>query len=146
MSQRLAAGSFASSAGRVRTQAARGRPQADPTLRDADIDAVRRQITAVCSDFTDDFDPELIPAYTPDRKDDPVVHTALLADATWLIADDTKHIRTQPDGITEYRLPGSDRRVSAMTLSRFLDHLSDIDLDHVESSLLEVAFRPLLRG
>jgi hypothetical protein len=33
-----------------------------------------------------------------------------------------------------------------MTLSRFLDHLSDIDLDHVESSLLEVAFRPLLRG
>ena len=93
-------------------------PRLDPTLRDADIDAVRRQITAVCSDFTDDFDPELIPAHTPDRKDDPVVHTALLADATWLIADDTKHICTQPDGITEYRLPGSDRRVSAMTFSR----------------------------
>lgn len=81
-------------------------PRLDPTLREADIDSVRRQITAVCAEVTDDFDPELIPAYTTDRNDDPVVHTALLADATWLIADDTKHICTQPDAITEYRLPG----------------------------------------
>ena len=57
-------------------------PKLDPTLREADIDTVRRQITAVCAEVTDDFDPELIPAYTTDRNDDPVVHTALLADAT----------------------------------------------------------------
>jgi len=118
-------------------------PRLDPTLREADIEVVRRQIAAVCVDVTKDFDPELIPAYTSDRKDDPVIHTALLADANWLIADDTKHICTQPEGATEYQLPGTDRRVSAVTFSRFLDHLSDIDLDQVDPGLLEVAFRPL---
>jgi predicted nucleic acid-binding protein len=118
-------------------------PRLDPTLREGDIDSVRRQITAVCAEVTDDFDPELIPAYTTDRNDDPVVHTALLADAIWLIADDTKHICTQPDAITDYRLPGTDRRVSAVTFSRFLDHLADVDLDHVDPTLLQVAFRPL---
>lgn len=117
-------------------------PRLDPTLREADIDTVRQQITAVCADVTNDFDPELIPAYTTDRKDDPVIHTALLADATWLISDDIKHICTQPEGITEYRLPGTDRRVSAVTFSRFLDHLADVDLDQVDPSLLQVVFRP----
>ena len=116
-------------------------PRLDPTLRGEDIDVVRRQIAAACVEVTNDFDPELIPAYTADRKDDPVIHTALLADATWLIADDTKHISTQPEGITEYRLPGTDRRVSAVTFSRFLDHLADVDLDQVDPSLLEVAYR-----
>lgn len=118
-------------------------PKLNPTLREADIDAVRQQIAAVCVAVTEDFDPELIPSYTPDRKDDPVIHTALLADASWLIADDTKHICTQPDGSTEYQMPGTDRRVSAVTFSRFLDHLTDIDLDQVDPSLLEVAFAPL---
>jgi predicted nucleic acid-binding protein len=116
-------------------------PRLDPTLREADIDAVRQQIAAVCVDVTEEFDPELIPAYTSDRKDDPVVHTALLADASWLIADDTKHICTESGGSTEYQLPDTDRRISAVTFSRFLDHLTDIDLDQVDPSLLEVAFR-----
>jgi hypothetical protein len=115
-------------------------PRLDPTLRDSDIEAVRRQIHAVCSDITDDFDPDLIPVYTTDRNDDPVVHTALLADATWLIADDTKHISTDPTGFTEYQLPGSDRRVCALTFSRFLERLTDVDLDDVDPSLIEIAF------
>ncbi|MGA8355606.1 MAG: PIN domain-containing protein [Solirubrobacteraceae bacterium] len=119
-------------------------PRLDPTMRERDIDAVRRQITAICVDVTDDFDPRLIPPYTTDRNDDPVVHTALLADATWLISDDTKHICTQPD-LTEYQLPGTDRRVSTVTFSRFLDHLSEVDLDHVDPRLLQVAFQPLER-
>jgi|HubBroStandDraft_1064217.scaffolds.fasta_scaffold336048_1 predicted nucleic acid-binding protein len=118
-------------------------PRLDPSLSDANIDVVRQQIAAICVEVTEDFDPELIPAYTHDRKDDPVIHTALLADASWLIADDTKHISTQPDGATEYQLPGTDRRVTAVTFSRFLDRLSDVDLDQVDPSLLEVAFRPL---
>lgn len=121
-------------------------PKLDPTLREADIDVVRRQIAAVCVDVTKDFDPELIPSYTSDRKDDPVIHTALLADAHWLIADDTKHICTQPEGSTEYQLPGTDRRISAVTVSRFLEYLSDVDLDHVDPGLLEVVFRPLGSG
>ncbi len=60
-------------------------PRLAPTLREADIDVVRQQIAAVCVDVTEDFDPGLIPSYTSDRKDDPVVHTALLADASRLI-------------------------------------------------------------
>lgn len=116
-------------------------PRLDPSLREENIDVVRRQIGAVCVYVTEDFDPELIPAYTSDRNDDPVIHTALLADATWLIADDMKHICTQREGATDYQLPGTDRGVSAVTFSRFLDHLSDIDLDQVDPSLLEVAFR-----
>lgn len=116
-------------------------PGLDPTLREEDIDVARRQIAAACAEITDDFDPALIPAYTTDRKDDPVIHTALLADATWLIADDTKHISTQPEGTTEYRLPGTDRRVSAVTFSRFLEHLADVDLDQIDPSLLQVAFQ-----
>jgi predicted nucleic acid-binding protein len=118
-------------------------PRLAPELSDAQIDIVRQQIAAVCVDVTEDFDPQLIPAYTSDRNDDPVVHTALLADAAWLIADDTKHICTQPDGVTEYELQGTGRRIGALTFSCFLHHLSDIDLDHVDPGLLELAFRPL---
>lgn len=118
-------------------------PKLDPTLREADIDTLRYQITALCVETTDDFDPDLIPTYTTDRNDDPVIHTALLADATWLIADDTKHICTQPQAITEYRLPGTDRRVNAVTFSRFLDHLADVDLDHVDPTLLQIVLQPL---
>lgn len=118
-------------------------PKLDPTLREADINTLRHQITALCAETTDDFDPDLIPVYTRDPYDDPVIHTALLADATWLIADDTKHICTQPEAITEYRLLGTDRRVNAVTFRRFLDHLTDIDLDHVDPTLLQIALKPL---
>ncbi len=117
-------------------------PRLDPTLREADIEALRRQIEIVCTDMTEDFDPEQIPHYTADRKDDPVVHTALLADAVWLISDDRKHISTETDGITEYRLPDTERRVSALTFNRFLE-LTEIDLGEVDPGLLEVAWRPL---
>jgi hypothetical protein len=125
-----------------RSRCLRGQAEAGPQPERREHRHRGQQIAAVCAEVTEDFDPELIPAYTPDRKDDPVIHTALLADASWLIADDTKHICTQPEGTTEYQLPGTDRRVSAVTFSRFLDHLSDIDLDHVDPGLLEVAFRP----
>jgi predicted nucleic acid-binding protein len=118
-------------------------PKLDQALRPNGIEVVRRQIESVCADMTEDFDPTKIPRYTADRDDDPVVHTALLADATWLIADDRRHISTDPHGITEYELPGSERRVSAVTFSRFLEHLTDIDLDHVDPGLLAVAFGPL---
>lgn len=114
----------------------------DPNLRPTDIETIRRQIEAVCVDMTDDFDPAAIPIYTTDRNDDPVVHTALLADATWLIADDKKHISTDSNGITEYQIPGTTHRVSALTFSRFLDQLSEVDLDDVDPSLIQAAFAP----
>jgi predicted nucleic acid-binding protein len=117
-------------------------PKLNPNLRPTDIETIRRQIEAVCVDMTDDFDPEQVPTYTADRKDDPVIHTALLADATWLIADDKRHISTDPTGITEYQLPGTAHRVSALTFSNFLDQLSEVDLDEVDPSLIQSAFGP----
>jgi predicted nucleic acid-binding protein len=117
-------------------------PRLDPDLRPTDMEMSRRQIEAVCVDMTDDFDPELIPTYTADRKDDPVIHTALLADATCLIADDKKHISTDPTGITEYQLPGTAHRVSALTFGNFLDQLSEVDLDEVDPSLIQSVFGP----
>ncbi|MGH2879966.1 MAG: PIN domain-containing protein [Solirubrobacteraceae bacterium] len=118
-------------------------PKLDPALRPTDVETACRQIQSVCVEMTDDFDPATISRYTTDRSDDPVVHTALLANATWLIADDRKHISTDPDGITEYQSPGGETRVSAITFSRFLDHLTDIDLDHIDPALIAVAFAPL---
>lgn len=114
----------------------------NPSLNEKGIEIARRQIEIVCADVTEDFDPTTIPRYTADRKDDAIVHTALLADATWLIADDRKHISIDPDGPTEYALPDSDRRVAAVTFSRFLEHLTDVDLDHVDPNLLAEAFTP----
>jgi hypothetical protein len=114
----------------------------NPALQLHDLEIARRQIDSVCADITEDFDPAVIPQYTADRKDDAVVHTALLADAIWLIADDRKHISTDPGGITEYRLPDSDRHVSAITFSRFLEHLTEVDLDHVDPALIADAFAP----
>ncbi len=121
-------------------------PKLDPTLHEQDIQMLRRQIEIVCTDITDDFDPTQIPTYTSDRDDDPVVHTALLADAVWLISDDRKHIATTPDGATEYELPESDRRVSAITFSRFVEHVIEIDLGEIDPALIALAFRPINAG
>jgi predicted nucleic acid-binding protein len=104
-------------------------PKLNPAQRPHDVEIARLQIESVCAETTEDFDPAAIARYTTDRNDDPVVHTALLANATWLIADDRKHISTDPDATTEYRLPDSDRHVYAITFSHFLDHLTEIDLD-----------------
>lgn len=120
-------------------------PRLDPSLGPERIEVARRQLEIVCAEMTDSFQPGEIPHYTGDRDDDPIVHTALLADATWLIADDRRHIATSPDGIVEYQLPASDRHVSAVTFSTFLTHLTDIDLDEVDPSLLALAFAPLAR-
>ncbi len=114
----------------------------DPKLTDAEIETARRVITSLCTDMTADFDPDQIPGYTVDRGDDAFVHTALLADATWLIAD-ARHIAADRSGVTEYRQPGSERMVSAVMFSHFLEHLTDVDLDDVEPDLLHAALRPI---
>ena len=45
-------------------------PRLDPTLSEADIDTVRHQITAVCAEVTDDFDPAAHPRlhHRPQRR------------------------------------------------------------------------------
>lgn len=115
-------------------------PRLDSTLDAHAIEVARRQLEVACADVTDDFKAAEIPRYTADRNDDPIVHTALLADAAWLIADDRKHIATNPDGITEYQLPSDERHVCAITFSGFLERLTDVDLDEVDPGLLTAAF------
>jgi predicted nucleic acid-binding protein len=123
-------------------------PLINPDVRAAHVPLLRRQIEAVCVETTDDFDPDEIPEYTPDRKDDPFVHTALLADATWLIADDKKHISREPEGTFEYRDADSGRQVSAMTFDHFAEtHLDQFDFDAVDGSWLGAAYGQLgIRG
>jgi hypothetical protein len=70
----------------------------------------------VCADVTESFDPTTIPSYTADCN---------------------------PQGTIEYELPGSVQRVRAVTFSAFLDNLTDVDLDHVDTGLLTVACAPV---
>lgn len=118
-------------------------PRLASTLDAHAIEIARRQLEIACAEVTEDFQSTAIPRYTSDRNDDPIVHTALLADAAWLIADDRKHIATNPDGVTEYHLPGTERRICAITFSNFLARLTDVDLDHIDPSLLATAFRAM---
>ena len=116
----------------------------NPDVRAEHIPLFRRQVEAACVDITNDFEVGDIPNYTPDRDDDPVVHTALLADATWLVADDKKHISREPGGTFEYRDDESGRHVSAMTFDYFAaTHLSHFDFDRIDGSWLGLAYAQL---
>jgi len=115
-------------------------PKLDPALDAHRIEIASAQLQAACATITDSFDPTLIPRYSTDRDDDAIIHTALLANAAWLISDDRKHISTNPDGITEYHLPDHERHISAVTFSTFTDLLTDVDLDHIDPTLLATAF------
>ena len=53
-----------------------------PALRDVDVPKLRRQVEAICAAGSPPFDPRDAPALTRDPKDDPIVYTALLGDAT----------------------------------------------------------------
>ena len=63
----------------------------DPNLDASDARLLRRQMEVICVGASPPFPPELIPAFTPDPDDDPIVYGALLAYADYLISDD-KHI------------------------------------------------------
>ncbi len=66
----------------------------DPDLREEDVQRLRRQFEAVCVVAAPAFDPADVPVLTADRKDDPILYTALVADADLLIADDSTSCRT----------------------------------------------------
>jgi predicted nucleic acid-binding protein len=117
-------------------------PNLNPDVRADHVPLFRRQIEAVCFDLVD-FDPAAIPRYTPDRDDDPIVHTALLADAVFLIADD-KHIAPDAEDVFEYTLPQLDRTVMAMRFNRFVEHhLDGFAFDDIDGSWLGLAYHQL---
>jgi hypothetical protein len=61
----------------------------NPSVRDTDIQPLRRQVEAICVAGSSSFNPEDPPPFTRDRKDDPIVYTALLSRADYLISDIT---------------------------------------------------------
>lgn len=89
-----------------------------------------------------------IPPYTEgrDEKDDPIIHTAVLARAEWILSQDKKHIALTHKRPTEYVDPESGRVHLAVRLSFFLSkvicsgyHFDEDNLREIDGSLLNIA-------
>lgn len=114
-------------------------PRLSPTLRPADVPALRRQLEALCVAASPPFEARTSPALTRDPEDDPIVYGALLADADFVISDD-RHI--VPDGI-EHHYEHEGRSLTAMTFARMMErffHPADIDFDEIDGAWLAVAY------
>jgi predicted nucleic acid-binding protein len=111
-----------------------------PTLTDDDIPMLRRQMEAVCVAGTSPIstvDP--IPAFTHDPKDDPIVLTALLADADLLISDDKDIVPDRERSLYEH----ADHSVVAVSFNTLMtDHLGplDVDWDSIDGAWLGQAY------
>lgn len=111
----------------------------NPTIRESDIAPLRRQLEAICAIGPQPFDVTHTPALTRDRKDDPIVYTALLADADYLVSDD-RHI--VPDG-SEHHYEHDGHNVLAVTFNRLLtSHFepADLDWDDIDGRWLAYAY------
>lgn len=108
----------------------------DPRLNAGDARLLRRQMEAICVAAAPPFPPELIPAFTADADDDPIVYGALVAGADYLVSDD-KHI-VPHDEPREYE--HEDRRLLAVTFDYLVsDLMPDIDWDEIDGGLLAEA-------
>jgi predicted nucleic acid-binding protein len=98
----------------------------NPNVRETDVGPLRRQLQAICAAGSPPFDPLQAPILTRDRQDDPIVYTALLAEADYLISDDRDIV---PDR-HEHHYEHEDHHVLAVTFNRFLAaYFEPIDLD-----------------
>jgi predicted nucleic acid-binding protein len=98
----------------------------NPNVRDTDIPPLRRRLEAICVAGSPSFNPEDSPSFTRDRNDDPMVYTALLSRADYLISDDRDIV---PDG-SEHLYEYDERQVLAVTFNRFVTtYFEPIDLD-----------------
>lgn len=85
------------------------------------------------------FDAGASPALTRDPQDDPIVYSALLADADFLISDDRDIV---PDGIEHY-YEHEERAVTAMTFERMMDRFFaavDVDFTEIDGAWLGLAY------
>jgi predicted nucleic acid-binding protein len=98
----------------------------NPNVRDTDIPPLRRRLEAICVAGSPSFNPEDSPSFTRDRNDNPMVYTALLGRADYLISDDRDIV---PDG-SEHLYEYDERHVLAVTFNRFVTtYFEPIDLD-----------------
>jgi predicted nucleic acid-binding protein len=109
----------------------------DPHLREEDIPLLRRQMEAVCVIAAPPFADSAVPALTADPKDDPILYTALVADADLLISSDKHLVPDRKEELWEHEAG----TVLALTFETLLaDRLSGVDWDEIDGSWLALAY------
>jgi predicted nucleic acid-binding protein len=111
----------------------------NPNVRDTDIQQLRHEAEAVCVVESPSFNPEDTPSLTRDRKDDPIVYTALLGEADYIISDDHDIV---PDG-SEHAYEHDEHHVLAVTFNRFITTYfepADLDWGAIDGRWLRFAF------
>lgn len=112
----------------------------DPDLAHA---AVASAAAVSSAQIVEGFDD--VPHYTEgrDRKDDPIIHTAVLAGAEWILSQDKKHIALDHRKPTVYTDPHTRQEHKAVSLGYFLNdvlcsgvHFNIDDLKSIDGSLL----------
>lgn len=109
----------------------------DPRLREDDIPLLRRQMEAVCVIAAPPFADSDVPALTADPKDDPILYTALVADADLLISGDKHLVPNRKEELSEHEAG----TVLALTFERLLfDRLGGVDWDQIDGSWLALDY------
>jgi predicted nucleic acid-binding protein len=111
----------------------------NPSVRDTDIQPLRRRVGAICVAGSPSFNPDDLPSFTRDRKDDPIVYTALLGEADYLISDDRDIV---PDG-SEQAYEHDEHKILAVTFNRFVTTYfepTDLDWGAIDGRWLRHAF------
>jgi predicted nucleic acid-binding protein len=111
----------------------------NPDVRDTDVQPLRRQVEAICVADTPPFNPDEAPLLTRDRKDDPIVYTALVGRADYVISDDRDIVPDSQE--QEYR--HEQHRVLAVTFNRFISTYfepDDLDWSAIDGRWLRHAF------
>jgi hypothetical protein len=108
---------------------------------DGDLGPVaRRQLVSLTPVVVPDFDPFGVQRFTADRKDDYLIHTALVADAFAVLSDDRRHVSTSEGAPTMYGSAGN--RVGAYQFASFIEeHVNTLhfDLGDVDGRTLALA-------
>ena len=109
----------------------------DPALRETDIPRLRRQLEAVCVLAAPPFQDADVPALTADRKDDPILYTALVGDADLLVSSDKHLVPDREQELWEH----DGHTVLALTFETLLaDRLDDVAWDQIDGSWLALAY------
>ncbi len=108
----------------------------DPHLREEDVPVLRRQMGAICMIAAPPFGDSAVPALTADPKDDPILYTALLANADLLISSDKHLVPDKKEEFWEHEAG----TVLALTFETLLaDRLSGVAWDEIDGSWLAPA-------
>jgi predicted nucleic acid-binding protein len=111
----------------------------NPSVRDTDIHSLRLRLEAVCVAESPSFNQADIPPFTRDRKDDPIVYTALLGEADYLISDDRDIVPDCSEHIYEH----DEHQVLAVTFNRLVTTYfepADLDWGAIDGRWLRFAF------